>query len=528
MIVKTKSRAKGWNKKPGRGVAFLLFSLLLALLLAACGEDRTLTLPTAQPESAIVPFRTALPSVTPSPAPTATPEPTATATPEPTTTPAPTATDTPAPTNTAPPRATATPRPTVNLTPAPIKGADELKVIKAGYDAINDNYFTQPDTAAMAQKALEEAAAALGLPAPGPQTWEDAKGNWRLLEERLNAMLPKSKALLPSGDFAHRVVVAMANAVGDLHTYFLDVERSDSVNRMGRGDNSTVGFGVSYVQYQGSLYVQRLITDGPAEAAGVKVGDRLVQLDGTDVTTTNLSRVLRVAKEGNSYRFVLERPGQSQPVTLDIEYKRYKILTAEWKIIDNHIGFITLNAFHLDVQTKLDEAIDAVKKQGADSLIIDLRFNGGGYNFERVAGRFVKDGEVLGKFINRKSAGPLKARSDGKFVEPALPLVVLIDRGSASASEVFSLAVRDYNVGTLIGNNSAGAIGTVRYWPLGDGTLLGVTASVYETVKGEKLNGVGVTPDIVVQRSTPDILAGRDPQLDAAIKNLSEKLKAKP
>jgi carboxyl-terminal processing protease len=214
-------------------------------------------------------------------------------------------------------------------------------------------------------------------------------------------------------------------------------------------------------------------------------------------------------------------------LNIDIQSRRYTVATAEWKLIDNHIGFITLNAFHLDVQDKLDQAIADLKQQGADSLIIDLRFNGGGYNFERVAGRFVNDGAVLGQFNNRGGTTTLKARSDGKQVTPPLPLVVLIDHNSASASEVFSLAIRDYDAGTIIGNKSAGAVGTVRFWPLGDGTYLGVTASIYQTVKGEKLNGIGVTPDITVVRSTADILAGRDPQLDAAVKHLDETLKAK-
>ncbi len=518
-------------KKTGRGISLLVLALLTALLLAACGESRTLTLPTAQPEGAVVPFKTPLgatatpePIATPTEAPTVTPAP-------PTTTPEPTATPEPAntPSATTRPPTTVTPRPTVSTTPAAVDPAAELKTIKAGYDAINKNFYTQPDTALVAQKGLQEAAVGLGVSPPAALQWEatDPAANWKLFEENFNILASKSNVQLPPGDLAHRVVSVMATATGDLHTYFLDRQRSDSFMRTSRGDNSTVGFGIAFIQYQGGYHVQRLVTGGPAQLAGVKVGDRLVQFDGAAVNATVFAKVNR-SQEGKVYPFVLERPGTSQPVKLDIEYKRYKVPTAEWSVIENHIGFITLNAFQLDVQNRLDDAIEAVKKQGVDSLIIDLRFNGGGYNFERVAGRFIKDGEVLGKFTNRSGVTTLKARSDGKQVDPPLPLVVLIDRNSASASEVFSLAIRDYQAGTLIGSKSAGAIGTVRTWPLGDGTLLGVTASVYETTKGEKLNGVGVTPDIVVARTTADILAGRDPQLDAAIKHLGEKLKAQP
>jgi carboxyl-terminal processing protease len=231
------------------------------------------------------------------------------------------------------------------------------------------------------------------------------------------------------------------------------------------------------------------------------------------------------ATEGQSYTFVFQPLGGGPPVTRTIEYKRYNVPTVEWQLLQSHIGFITINVFHLDVAPRLDAALAALKAQGADSLVLDLRYNGGGYNFDKVAGRFVADGTLLGKFVNRSGTFPVKARSEGKQVTPPLPLVVLIDRNTASASEIFSLAIRDFQAGTLVGGQSIGAIGTVAYWPLGDGTSLGVTAAVYQTAKGEKLNGVGIQPDIAVTRTTEDILNGRDPQLEAAVKQLEEKAK---
>lgn len=525
--LKNKKRNKKITIKSGGWIGLLVLSLLAALLLAACGEERSLVLPDSQPTGQIVPSvptATPEPTATPAPEPTATPQPTAT--PEPTATPD--ATATPAPANTTRPtsRPTATPRPTVSTTPAPIDPAAELKIIKNGFDAINKNFYTQPDTSVIAQKGLEQAAQVLGLSPPGQQKWGDATNNWQLFEQRYNDLVSKATVQLPPGELAHQVVNVMANATGDLHTYFLDTQRSDAVLRQGRGDNSTIGFGISFIQYQGGYFVQKLITGSPADAAGVKVEDKLVSFNGAAISASNFAQLSRT-KEGTTYHFVFTRPNTAQPLNIDIQAKRYTVPTAEWKLMDNHIGFITLNAFHLDVQNKLDEAIADLKQQGADSLIIDLRFNGGGYNFERVAGRFVNDGAVLGQFNNRGGTTTLKARSDGKQVTPPLPLVVLIDHNSASASEVFSLAIQDYNAGTIIGNKSAGAVGTVRFWPLGDGTYLGVTASIYQTVKGEKLNGIGVTPDITVVRSTADILAGRDPQLDAAVKHLDDTLKAK-
>lgn len=503
-----------------RAALLLLVGLFLAILLAACGSDgkeSVLRLPTGTPNSTSVAAQASPPPA----ATTTTAPPEATPTALPTTSPAPTpATAQATATATAQPAATAPPA----EAPAKIDAAAELKVIKAAYDAINQHFYTQPDTAMLAQKGLAEAAKAFKVGPPPVLAWRNPANNWQLFEQQFQQMAAQTQVQLPQGEVAHRVANAMALAAGDLHTYFLDRKRTDAIQRMGRGDNTTLGFGLFFVLYQNGYYVQRLTTGSPGQVAGVKVGDRLIQFEGAVVNSTNFAN-LSNATEGRSYDFVFQPLGGSPPVTRKIEYKRYNVPTAEWHLVNSHIGFITLNAFHLDVATRLDEAIAALKEQGADSLVLDLRYNGGGYNFDKVAGRFVSDGTVLGKFVNRTGAFPVKARSEGKQVTPPLPLVVLIDRNSASASEIFSLAIRDFQAGTLLGGRSAGAIGTVAYWPLGDGTSLGVTAAVYETARGEKLNGSGITPDIAVTRTTEDILNGRDPQLEAAVKQLEEKAK---
>lgn len=527
-------------KRSIKNLGLLIAGLLIAGLLAACGsDDRVLHLATSTPGPAAQAGLTAPPAATPeatstagtapatTPAATSTATVVATPTAAPTSPPAPTNTPAP-PTNSPAPTTGPTAQPTANAppveAPAKIDAAAELKVIRAAYDAINQHFYTQPDTAKLAQKGLEEAARMLNVAPPPALAWSDPAANWQLFEEQFQQMAAKTQVQLPPGDVAHRVVGALALAVGDLHTYFLDKKRTDTIQRMGRGDNSTVGFGLMFVQYQNGYYVQRFVTGSPGQLAGAKVGDRLLKFDGVDLNAANFSRLAN-ATEGMSYEFVFQPWGGGSPITRTIEYKRYKVPTVEWQVLKDHIGVITINAFHQDVALRLDEALAAVKAQGADSLVIDLRYNGGGYNFDRVAGRFVANGTVLGNFVNRKGSFNIKARSEGKQVKPALPLVVLIERNSASASEVFSLAIRDFQAGTLMGGKSAGAIGTVAYWPLGDGTSLAVTNSVYESVKGARLNGVGITPDVPVTRTTEDILSGRDPQLQAAVSHLEDKFK---
>jgi carboxyl-terminal processing protease len=538
-----------YNKNTGLGImavphffkitkrlfSLVILSSLLALLLAACGDPNTTPISYALPTNA----PTSTPEPTATPAPTATSAPTATPTTEPPATAAPTNTPrpnpttaaaaTPAPNTTRPTTPTPTVQPAEQGQPAALNADDELKVIKAAYDAINKNYYTQPDTAKIAQKGLEEAAVVLGLSPPAALQWADVNTNWQIFDSQFRKLIADAKTKqLPPRVLAHNVAEAMTIAVGDLHTYFLDEARTDAVNRQTRNDNSNMGFGVTFNFYQNEYYVVRLVSGSPAEAAGLKVGDKLITFNGVKLDQSNFRVNIGRPVEGQSYNFVVERPGQTGQQTIKVTAGRYKIPTAEWRVINGNVGYIVLNAFHMDVHTELDKAVEAVRNGGATSLIIDLRYNGGGYNFHKVAGRFIKEGSVLGKFVNRGRPSELKADSDRKLIDPAMPLAVLIDRGSGSASEVFSLAVREYNMGTLVGGKSAGAIGTVRFFPLGDGTSIGVTNSVYETVKGEKLNGIGVTPDIQVTRTPADIFAGRDPQLDAALKHLEAKAKEKP
>ena len=121
------------------------------------------------------------------------------------------------------------------------------------------------------------------------------------------------------------------------------------------------------------------------------------------------------------------------------------------------------------------------------------------------------------------SGGPDK----GKIFSPLLPMAVLIDEGSASSSEMFALAARDFNLGPLIGAKTAGALGHTSAYPLGDGSAISVTVDEYETKNGEKANGVGVTPDQTVERTVDDLVAGRDPQLTAGVQYLENLLAKK-
>lgn len=207
--------------------------------------------------------------------------------------------------------------------------------------------------------------------------------------------------------------------------------------------------------------------------------------------------------------------------------------TVEYRMINKNIGYIAIRDFFTNVANETDKAMSDLYKQGARGWIIDVRDNPGGVNAEEVVGRFVNGGEIMGYDNNRKehledkvSNNGVTGADKGKPFAPLLPLVLLVDEGSASSSEILAIAVRDFKLGTIVGQKTAGALGHTAAYGLGDDTAITVTVDEYVGVKGEKDNGVGVSPDITVSITPDDYANNRDPQLVAAVveiqKNMSK------
>lgn len=439
-------------------------------------------------------------------------------------------TSTPDATTTAEPAVTATP--VVSGTLEEIDQEAELKTIKAAYDAINKHLFKQPDTEAILLAGLKEIANITGQTAPAVTFGPDSDANWNSFTTEFGKLLNTDSGFkYPRNQLARRVVNVMADAVGDEHTYFMDPASYQSRQNLLSGNNSSVGFGVVVTTQEGKAYIVRVVAGSPADKAGIKDGDQIVEYDSTPITDKSWS-IIKNAAENEAHTFVLARSG-SQTIKVKVTKGTYTLPTVEYRLINGHIGYIAIRDFFLNVADETDKAMIELRKQGADSWILDVRENPGGINVEQVTGRFVAGGEIMGYNTNRQNRDPMKVNNDlqdspnkGKPFSPLLPLTLLQDDVSASSSEMLALAVRDFKLGPVIGVKSAGALGHTAAYPLGDGSAISVTVDEYESKGGEKVNGVGVTPDITVERTIDDIVAGRDPQLAAGVDYL-EKVVAK-
>ena len=507
--------------------------LVLTLLLGACGsvsDQSTVRTPTSNSRDTeiteIVPSDSVKNTV-------ASQEATATAVIAPT----PTSDSRPAIINQAGPTATPLPKPTATPTlSGPVEKLDrnaELKVIKNAYDAIYRNLYREPDTNELLQASLQELSNITSVAVPPVSFINDSDKNWDIFNQAFNTMLDQAKDFkYPKYQLAHRVVNAMADAVGDEHTYYLEASGYQSRQDLLSGNNTSIGFGVVVTPENGKAYITQVVSGGPAEKAGARPGDQIAQYDNQPIDDKNWT-LIRNAKENETHKFLLIRPGEFRPVTISITKRKYSLPTVEFHLIDGHIGYIAIRDFFTNVGDETDRAMNELRKQGADSWILDVRDNPGGVNVEQVMGRFVNNGEIMGYTIDRKHREPVKVNGDltggpnkGKPFAPLLPLALLMNAESASSSEILALGVRDFQLGPLIGVKTSGALGHTAAYPLGDGSAISVTVDEYEAKNGERVNNIGVTPDIEVKMSIQDLVAGRDPQLKAGTDYL-EKLIAK-
>jgi carboxyl-terminal processing protease len=315
----------------------------------------------------------------------------------------------------------------------------------------------------------------------------------------------------------------MLNSLGDKHTGYMTPDEYKEATAPLNGSYEGIG---AYVDVTGKLLtIVSPMKGSPAEAALLMAGDQIVKVDGKDVTNEDPSVVLTLVKgpAGTSVTLTIKRPGAAD--TFDVTIKRAKIdlKSVTYEMKDNNIAYIAMNTFGETTVDELKNALTTLMAQNPKGLILDLRYNGGGYLTTAidVISQFIPDGVVM---IEQEKTGeevPYNAKPGGLATK--IPLVVLVNEGSASAAEITAGAIQDYGRGTLVGVTTYGK-GSVQNWiPLkNDQGAVRITIARWLTPKHRQINDVGLTPDVVVPITQADIDAKIDPQLNKAIEILSK------
>ncbi len=267
------------------------------------------------------------------------------------------------------------------------------------------------------------------------------------------------------------------------------------------------------------INVVRPIEGSPAEAAGMKENDIIVEVDGEDITGQDIDVVVSKLRgpKGTTVNVGVRRGGTDEIIHFDIKRDKINSISVDHKMLEGDIGYIAISDFADATADQFMEAFSDLETKGMKSLIIDLRSNGGGYVdiSVEIADRLVKEGVIVSVKEKHGLSYKYEDKGDEKYLK--VPCVVLVNGNTASASEILTGALRDYNLATVMGTKTFGKGITQMIFPLDDGSGVKITNSEYYTPNGENVHGTGIEPDVVVEwdyeKYTKD---GTDNQLEAA------------
>jgi carboxyl-terminal processing protease len=310
----------------------------------------------------------------------------------------------------------------------------------------------------------------------------------------------------------------MLEALGDEHTSYMDPDEFLQANTELSGEYEGIG---AWVDTGGEyLTIVAPMPGSPAEAAGVEAGDIVLGVDGEDMTGIDPSLVVRriLGPQGTTVRLTLGREGEPEPFEVSVTRQSILVPSVESRMLEGDAAYVRLLTFGDDTTRDLRAALRTLLAENPRGLILDLRGNGGGYldTAVDVTSEFLGEGLVLTERFGDGTEEVYQARAGGLATE--IPMVVLVDAGSASASEIVAGALQDQGRAILIGETTYGK-GSVQDWITlqGDGGAVRVTIARWYTPNDRQIGEQGLKPDIEVLLTDEDIAADRDLQLERAL-----------
>lgn len=331
--------------------------------------------------------------------------------------------------------------------------------------------------------------------------------------------------------FTDGVYKGFIASLGDPYSTYYTAEEYKALTEGSSGVYCGIGASVSQDAKTGIITIIKPFKDGPAYKAGMLPGDILYKVNGDEVTGEDLTKVVTKLKgePGTSVKVQIRREGKTDPISYTITRKQIEVPTIEYKMLDGKIGYITVSEFDAVTVSQFSAAVDTLEKKGMKGLVVDVRNNPGGLldSVVKMLDRLLPK-ELLVYTEDKNNKKEEEFAKDNTKV--TVPMAVLINGNSASASEIFAGALQDYKAATIIGTTSFGKGIVQKVIPISDGTAVKLTISKYYTPKGRNIHGKGITPDITVDLSEQmkkevTIPVEKDNQLQRAIKELNEKMK---
>lgn len=340
---------------------------------------------------------------------------------------------------------------------------------------------------------------------------------WAYVQEQFYGEIPAEE------NRVYGAIRGMVNTYGDENTAFIEPSRAAIFREDVSGSFEGIGAAVR-MDEMGRLIIAEPFAGRPAAEAGLLRGDVVLAVDGVSLQDLSLYEAIGLIRgpAGTTVTLTVFRDGVDEPFDVPVVRARIELEVVESDRLEGDIGYVRLTDFSRGAAGKVAEAIRALEAEGSlKGLIFDLRDNPGGLLDESifVSSQFVGEGVITTERLKEGKEQVYEAQPGGVALD--VPLVVLINRGSASASEIVAGAIQANDRGTLLGEQTFGK-GTVQIpHTLSDGSELRVTIAEWLTPAGKQINGEGIVPDVYVERTQEDFVEGRDPQLERAVEYLS-------
>lgn len=317
----------------------------------------------------------------------------------------------------------------------------------------------------------------------------------------------------------------MVEALGDPYSAYFTIEEYESLSQDNEG--TYVGIGIVMQQNMdiGTITVVRCYEGAPGERAGIKTGDIIYKLNDEVVYADNMSDVVQTIKNSGEegVHLTLIREGESDYIEVDVAPEEVELPVVACKMLEDNIGYLAIYEFKESTLHQYQEAFEDLESQGMERIIIDLRNNPGGLmtSVTGILNTILPEGTIV--YTLDKNGNRRDYTSDGE-TPIEIPMVVLTNEYSASASEIFAGAVRDYDIAKLVGTTTYGKGVVQNIFPLGDGTALKLTIANYYTPNGININGAGLEPDVEVELDLTPQEDGTivDNQLEVAVETIKE------
>jgi carboxyl-terminal processing protease len=414
-----------------------------------------------------------------------------------------------------------------------------LRTLEKNYvDPLTSAPLLNAALAAAAKKAAGDAAATAAHPAapagaiaPIPDAATDAQAA-SLFTQEFTAIVTQAGGRISETDLAFAAVDGMLQSLHDSHTGFVPPSLYQEIKRRESGQAAFTGVGIVLLHRDGQYYINEIYPGGPAEQAGIRVFDRVVAVDGhatASLGDDDVSRMIR-GTAGSRVTLSILRAGAAEPIDISVVRGPIHVPTVTDRMLPGQIGYVRLYEFVPGVGTGVRGALQDLVGQGMRALVFDLRGNPGGLVSElrEVSAAILPMGTPVLQMRTRAGRSIVMRTPSGPVVPSSVPIVVLVDDGTASAAELLAAAIQEQGRGVVAGTKTAGAVEIGITIDLPDGAGMSVTVARVTTGKGARLEGQGITPDTNEVLTSAAMNEGHDNQLDRAIEILNNQLGMQP